>query len=398
MRDRATGRVLWEGAAPLGKASNNVAEYSGLIAGPAGRPADRRRRRRPGADGLQARRRADGRPLEDQARRTCAASRSRPATSRPQISAAGGSVSFSGSRASRTRTRTPCPTTAWTGVTIEQAAGRSRRPRDTERRRGRRRGDRPRTLRHGRPRGLGPDIGTPTRILLVRHGVTDFTAAARLDGRGGADPSLNTAGRAQAAAAGRATAHLLGGRRPAWSPPRWPGPSRPAPLSAEAIGLIAEVDPDWDEQDFGDWDGASSRRPGARRPRRAARPAQRPCIRPARGRDPRRAGRARAGGLRPVRRGRRHDRRGLPPQADHDASSRTCWGCRTRRSGAWRPHPGRSRPSRCGRTATPRWPSPTAPDRGAWLAQHVVHDVAAPSRHVALAYPCGMDERSDTAS
>ncbi len=33
VRDADTGRLLWEGAAPLGKESNNVAEYSGLIAG-----------------------------------------------------------------------------------------------------------------------------------------------------------------------------------------------------------------------------------------------------------------------------------------------------------------------------------------------------------------------------
>jgi len=33
VRDAESGRVLWEGAAPLGTASNNVAEYSGLVAG-----------------------------------------------------------------------------------------------------------------------------------------------------------------------------------------------------------------------------------------------------------------------------------------------------------------------------------------------------------------------------
>jgi ribonuclease H / adenosylcobalamin/alpha-ribazole phosphatase len=38
------------------------------------------------------------------------------------------------------------------------------------------------------PRAPESDLGTPTRILLVRHGVTEFTEAGRLDGRGGADP------------------------------------------------------------------------------------------------------------------------------------------------------------------------------------------------------------------
>jgi len=33
VRDRSTGTVLHEGCAPLGKASNNVAEYTGMIEG-----------------------------------------------------------------------------------------------------------------------------------------------------------------------------------------------------------------------------------------------------------------------------------------------------------------------------------------------------------------------------
>ena len=53
--------------------------------------------------------------------------------------------------------------------------------------------------------------GTPTRVVLVRHGVTDFTAQGRLDGRGGPDPRLNSTGRAQAVAAGRAVASLVQG-------------------------------------------------------------------------------------------------------------------------------------------------------------------------------------------
>ena len=39
------------------------------------------------------------------------------------------------------------------------------------------------------PRRTGFDRrGTPTRVVLVRHGVTDFTAQGRLDGRGGPTP------------------------------------------------------------------------------------------------------------------------------------------------------------------------------------------------------------------
>jgi probable phosphoglycerate mutase len=103
----------------------------------------------------------------------------------------------------------------------------------------------------------GPWQGTPTRIVLVRHGVTDFTVASRLDGRGGADPSLNTAGQAQAAAAGRATAHLLGGAPARLLTSSLARARQTGAAVAEAIGATPLVDADWDEQDFGDWDGAS---------------------------------------------------------------------------------------------------------------------------------------------
>ena len=39
---------------------------------------------------------------------------------------------------------------------------------------------------------------TGSRVVLCRHGVTDFTASGRWDGRGGADPALNAEGRTQA--------------------------------------------------------------------------------------------------------------------------------------------------------------------------------------------------------
>ncbi|MGL5818215.1 MAG: histidine phosphatase family protein [Phycicoccus sp.] len=111
--------------------------------------------------------------------------------------------------------------------------------------------------------GLGtrpPHLGDPAaRVVLVRHGVTDFTTEGRLDGRGGPDPSLNAAGTAQAAAAGHLVAALVEG-----------GPVRVVTSSlaravqtgavvATALEVDASVDPDWDEQSFGDWDGRTFR-------------------------------------------------------------------------------------------------------------------------------------------
>ncbi len=45
--------------------------------------------------------------------------------------------------------------------------------------------------------GWDKDLGSPTTLVLVRHGATDHTTEKRFSGRGGHDPSLNADGRAQ---------------------------------------------------------------------------------------------------------------------------------------------------------------------------------------------------------
>jgi ribonuclease H / adenosylcobalamin/alpha-ribazole phosphatase len=50
-----------------------------------------------------------------------------------------------------------------------------------------------------------------TRLLLVRHAVTPFTEAGRVDGRGGADPDLSDTGRRQAERAGHGVRDLVDG-------------------------------------------------------------------------------------------------------------------------------------------------------------------------------------------
>ena len=68
-----------------------------------------------------------------------------------------------------------------------------------------------------------------TRLLLVRHAVTPYTEAGRVDGRGGADPDLSETGRQQAEQAAEAVraldvvpcrAHDHRGTAP--SSPSWP--------------------------------------------------------------------------------------------------------------------------------------------------------------------------------
>jgi len=105
--------------------------------------------------------------------------------------------------------------------------------------------------------GGRPDLGEPIRILLVRHGVTDFTAQSRLDGRGGPDPSLNADGRRQARSAASGVRAFLGqdGAQARVITSNLQRAMETGGAIADELGLQAQVDADWDEQSFGDWDG-----------------------------------------------------------------------------------------------------------------------------------------------
>jgi probable phosphoglycerate mutase len=253
VRDGGSGRVLWEGAAPLGTASNNVAEYSGLIAGlgavlriDAGADVEVRMDSKLVVEQMAGRwkiKHPDMRQLALEARDLAA-----------QVSAAGGSVSFTWIPRERNKDADALSNDGMDGRRIDRMlAGEGDVADDA-------------TVAEvieevidpaPSPAPPGPGEGAPTRLVRVRHGGTDFSVASRLDGRGGADPALNPAGQAQAAAAASATVHLLGG-----SPARVVTSSlararQTGAAVAEAIGVEPSVDPDWDEQDFGDWDGAS---------------------------------------------------------------------------------------------------------------------------------------------
>ena len=274
---------------------------------------DRPRRRGRRADGLQARRRADVRALEDQARGHAPARARGPRPRAAQITRAGGSVRFEWIPRDREQGRRR-PVQRRDGRPGRRPHAR-RAPSDVDDVPGEpeaRRGAEP--APHRRPTGGA----RPTRVVLVRHGVTDFTAQGRLDGRGGADPSAQ---RHRAGPGGRRRAGRgqpgAGSPRPGWSRRRWPGRWRPARPWPQPSAPTRWSTPSWDEQSFGDWDGRSIEDLVAGERDAHAGAARRPGLPPARrrvARRPRRAGRAgvRAGG----RRGR-HQRGGVPPQADH---------------------------------------------------------------------------------
>ena len=97
------------------------------------------------------------------------------------------------------------------------------------------------------------DLGAATTLLLLRHGVTEFTPQRRFSGRGGADLALTAAGRAQAQAAAEAV-HALGGVDVIIASPLQ-RTRESAQAVADRLGLDVRVDEDWVECGFGQWDG-----------------------------------------------------------------------------------------------------------------------------------------------
>lgn len=104
-------------------------------------------------------------------------------------------------------------------------------------------------------RGWGPPTVPPTTLVLVRHGVTPHTSAKRFSGGlGGDNPGLSEEGLAQV----RATADWLApiaGRVDAvlTSPVRRTRES--ADLIAAILGRRVEEEPGFAEMEFGAWDG-----------------------------------------------------------------------------------------------------------------------------------------------
>jgi len=93
--------------------------------------------------------------------------------------------------------------------------------------------------------------GTPTRLLLLRHGQTELSAHRRYSGRG--NPELTELGRGQAAAAANYLAQR-GGIGAVISSPLQRAYDTAA-AAAKALGLDITIDDDLIETDFGAWEG-----------------------------------------------------------------------------------------------------------------------------------------------
>jgi ribonuclease H / adenosylcobalamin/alpha-ribazole phosphatase len=242
VRDGETGEVIAEAAETIGRATNNVAEYRGLIAG------------------LElARQHVPGVPLEVRM------------DSKLVVEQMAGrwKVKHPGMRPLAAQAAQLAPAdTIWTWVPRERnadadrllnraldgATGRSA-SRTPDRAAG------PADSRRASPapppsRLVGDgDLGTSTTLLLLRHGETRHTLAARFSGRGGDDPELTEAGHRQAAAAARWLTMRHQVSAVVTSPLR--RATQTARVVAERLGADMLTDADLAETDFGDWDGRS---------------------------------------------------------------------------------------------------------------------------------------------
>lgn len=93
--------------------------------------------------------------------------------------------------------------------------------------------------------------GAPTRLLLLRHGQTELSIARRYSGRG--NPALTEEGRRQADAAARYLG-ARGGIAAVVSSPLGRA-QETATAAAKVLGVDVRVDDDLIETDFGEWEG-----------------------------------------------------------------------------------------------------------------------------------------------
>ena len=102
--------------------------------------------------------------------------------------------------------------------------------------------------------GWSPDLGTPTTLILVRHGETPHTREKKFSGLGGDDPGLNADGRAQVAATAEWLAVLADEIDTVVSSPLR-RTRETAAIIADVLGKEVQLEDGLAEAAFGTWDG-----------------------------------------------------------------------------------------------------------------------------------------------
>lgn len=281
VRDPDTGAILVERAAPLGKASNNVAEYTGLIRG-----LEAAQRLSPGADvdvrmdsklvveqmaGRWKIKHEDMRRLALEAKDVCA-----------QIARDGGSVTFAWIPREKNKDADRLSNDGMDGRTIDRVLVDTADDAEATDADATDAVDAAEPTADATPAGEqpAPDLARPVRLVLVRHGVTAHTTSGRVDGRGGTDPGLSPQGQAQAEALGRRLRVWLADTPVTVVTSSLPRAVGTGARIGAALGVEPVVDDGWDEQSFGVWDGRSVAQIGARWPDDLARLRTDPAFAP----------------------------------------------------------------------------------------------------------------------
>ncbi|MGK5531383.1 bifunctional RNase H/acid phosphatase [Streptomyces sp. URMC 129] len=287
VRDAATGEVLAETAEFIGRATNNVAEYRGLIAGlRAAREADPDAVVRVRMDsklvveqmsGRWQIKHPDMRPLALQARGVFPPGSVTyewiPRERNKHADRLANEAMDAGRRGEQWAPKPAAAPVAAAGVPdVTGAAGATGDTGGTEVARA--------EAELPPPVGWGPAGGTPTTFLLLRHGETSFTARKAFSGSGGEDPDLSATGRAQAEAAAEALAHT--GVQAVVTSPLARCRQTAQPL-ADRLGLDVRVEEGFRETDFGAWEGLTFAEIQQRHPRDLAAWLASPDARPSGG-------------------------------------------------------------------------------------------------------------------
>ncbi|MDF2257635.1 bifunctional RNase H/acid phosphatase [Streptantibioticus ferralitis] len=256
--DAATGETLAERAEYLGTATNNVAEYRGLIAGlRAARELDPEATVRVRMDsklvveqmsGRWQVKHPDMRPLAAEARTIFPPDRVAyewiPRSQNKRADRLANEAMDAGKSGRQWEPKpsavgTPAPVAGTSAAAVGAAVSD---------------GERAETAAAAKPTvGWSADLGTPTTFVLLRHGETPLTPEKRFSGSGGADPELSDKGRWQAERCAEALAARGSIQAVVTSP--LTRARQTAEVVAGTLGLDVRVEEGLREADFGAWEG-----------------------------------------------------------------------------------------------------------------------------------------------
>lgn len=255
VKDAETGQTLAEVAEFIGRATNNVAEYRGLIAGlRAARELDPEARVRARMDsklvveqmsGRWKIKHPDMRPLAAEAAQVLPIDAVSyewiPRAENKHADKLANEAMDAGKRGELWQPGSSTAELAAAEAVVEVAADASVADASVD------------SAAKAPSAGWGSDLGTPTTLVLLRHGETPLTPQKRFSGSGGNDPELSEAGRRQAKAVADALAARGTVQAIVASPLR--RCQETAAYVASRLGLEVRTEAGLRETDFGAWEG-----------------------------------------------------------------------------------------------------------------------------------------------